>query len=105
MSYLYVLEMDTLSDTSFANIFSHSIGCHFVWSVVSFTVQSHLSLIINRSHLFVFLFVSFSLVDRSENIAVIYVRVFTPVFFSRSFMASGLTVGSECIVSLFLYMV
>ena len=94
-SYLYILEMDTLSVISFANIFSHSKGCHFVLSVVPFTVQTHLRLIINRLHLFTFLFVSFSLVDRSKkkNFCNLCQGVI-PVFFSRSFMASGLTLGS-----------
>ena len=42
-----------LSVPSFANIFSHFIGCLFVLSVISFAVQKLLSLI--RSHLFYFL--------------------------------------------------
>ena len=38
MSYLYILEIKPLSVASFANIFSHSIGCHFVFFFVSFVV-------------------------------------------------------------------
>ena len=39
MSCLYVLEINSLSDDSFANIFSHSEGCLFVLFMVSFAVQ------------------------------------------------------------------
>ena len=43
-----------MSVTSFANIFSQSVGCHFVLFMVSIVVQKLFSLI--RSHLFVFIF-------------------------------------------------
>ena len=49
---------------SFANIFSHSVGCLFILSMVSFAVKKLLSLI--RSHLFIFAFVSFAFGDRSK---------------------------------------
>ena len=39
MSCLYILEIDPLSVASFANIFSHSVGCLFVLFRVSFAVQ------------------------------------------------------------------
>ena len=55
MSCLYILEINPLSVASFANIFSHSVGCHFVFFRVSFAVQKLLSLI--RSHLFIFVFI------------------------------------------------
>ena len=45
MSYLYILDINPLLITPFADIFSHSIGCLFVLSVVSFGVQKVLSLI------------------------------------------------------------
>ena len=54
MSCLYILEINPLSNDSFANIFSHSEGCLFVLFMVSFTVQKLLSLI--RFHLFCFCF-------------------------------------------------
>ena len=56
MSYLYILEFSPLSVASFANIFSHSVGCIFIFFsffMVSFAVQKLLSLI--RFHLFIFL--------------------------------------------------
>jgi len=56
MSCLYILEINPLSVVSFALIFSHSEGCLFTLLIVSFAVQTLLSLI--RSHLFTFLFIS-----------------------------------------------
>ena len=50
MSCLYILDINSLSLISLENIFSHSVGCLFVLSMVSFVVQKLLSLI--RSHLF-----------------------------------------------------
>ena len=65
ISYLYILDINPLSVISFANIFSHSIDCVFILSVVSFAVKKLLSLI--SSHLFVFAFISFALGDRSNS--------------------------------------
>ena len=59
MSGLYILEINSLSVVSSANIFSHSEGCVFVLFMVSFAVQKLLSLI--KSHLFIFVFISFTL--------------------------------------------
>ena len=39
MSCLYSLEINSLSDDSFANIFFHSEGCLFIVFMVSFAVQ------------------------------------------------------------------
>ena len=61
MCYLCILEIKPLSVTSLANIFSHSVGCLFVWFMVSFAVQMLVSLI--RSHLFIFVFISIALGD------------------------------------------
>ena len=61
MSCLYILEIKALLDTSFANIFSHSVGCLFVLFMVSFAVQKIVSLI--RYHLFIFVFISTALGD------------------------------------------
>ena len=61
MSCLYVLEIKPLLVASFANIFSHSIGCLFVLFMVSFSVLKLLSLI--RSHLFIFAFTFIALED------------------------------------------
>ena len=48
MSCLYILAIKPLVVTSFAAIFSHSVGCLFVFFMVSFAVQKLVSLI--RSH-------------------------------------------------------
>ena len=56
---LYILEINLLSVSPFANIFSHSVGCLFILSMVSFVVQILLSLI--RSHLFIFVFIFLAL--------------------------------------------
>ena len=52
----YIFEIDSLSVASFAIIFSHSEGCLFTLLTVSFVVQKLLILI--RSHLFIFAFIS-----------------------------------------------
>ena len=73
MNCLYMLDINPLSVISFANMFSHSVGCLFILSMVSFVVQKLLGLI--RSHLFIFAFVSFALEDGSKkNIAAVYVK-------------------------------
>ena len=55
-SCLYIFEISCLSVASFAIIFSHSEGCLFTSLIVSFVVQNFLILI--RSHLFIFAFIS-----------------------------------------------
>ena len=57
MSCLYMLDINPLSVISFTNIFSHSVGCLFILSIVTFAMQKLLSLI--RSHLFIFAFICF----------------------------------------------
>ena len=48
---IYILDINPLLVLSFANIFSHSVGCLFVFLMVSFVVQKILSII--GSHLFI----------------------------------------------------
>ena len=48
VSCSYILEFKPLSVASFETIFSHSVGCVFVFFMVSFAVQKLVSLI--RSH-------------------------------------------------------
>ncbi|KAB0385301.1 hypothetical protein FD755_000257 [Muntiacus reevesi] len=55
-SCLYIFEINPLSVSSFAIIFSHSEDCLFTLLIVSFVVQKLLSFI--RSHLFIFAFIS-----------------------------------------------
>ena len=53
---MYIFEISCLSVASFAIIFSHSEGCLFTLLIISFVVQKLLILI--RSHLFIFAFIS-----------------------------------------------
>ena len=59
MTYLYIFEINPLSVTSFADIFSHSISYLFILLMLYFVVQNLLSLI--RSHLFIFACVYYDL--------------------------------------------
>ena len=69
---------------------SHSVGCLFILSVVSFAVQKLLSLI--RSHLFIFAFISFTLGDGSRKIFLRFTsKSVLPMFSSKSYIASDLT--------------
>ena len=65
-SCLYIFEISYLSVASFAIIFSHSEGCLFTVLIVSFVVQKLLILI--RSHLFIFAFISNILGGGSQRI-------------------------------------
>ena len=58
-SCFYIFEINSLSVASFAIIFSHPEGCLLTLLIVSFVVQKLLILI--RSHLFIFAFISISL--------------------------------------------
>ena len=84
---LYILEIRSLSVTSFANIFSQSIGCLLVLSMVSFAVQKLICLI--TSHLFIFAFTSIALGDwPKQTLAQFMSENVLPMFSSRSFMVS-----------------
>ena len=102
MSYLYILEVNHLSVTSFANIFSHSSGSLlFCWWLLC--CEKLFSLI--KSYLFIFAFISFTLGDWSKIILL--------WFMSKSVLFSLLGIlwfqvlhlGLYTILSLFLYMV
>ena len=93
MSCLYILEIKPLSVELFAKIFYHSLGCHFVFLIVSFAVQELLSLI--RSHWFICVFIVFILVGESNKILLWFMsKTILPMFSSRSFVVSGLTLRS-----------
>ena len=88
MSCLYILEIKPLPVALFANIFSQSIGCHFVLFMVSFAVQKLISLIF-RCCCFCFYF--FALGDWSKKILLWFMSAnVLPMFSSRSFMVSYL---------------
>ena len=88
MSSLYILDINHLSDTLFANLFSHSVGGLFVLLMVFFAVQKLLSLI--RSHWLVFAScVSQGNVSKKTLLRPMSKNL-SPVFSSRSFMVLGL---------------
>ena len=88
----------------FGNIFSHSEGCLFILSMVSFAVQRLLSLI--RSHLFIFAFISIALGSGLKKILLQFMsKSVLPMFSSKSFIVSGLTFRSLIHFGLFLCMV
>ena len=64
MSCLCILDINSLSDICFANIFSYSVGCLFILLMIFFVVQKLLSLL--YSHLFLFL-LPLLLVSDSKN--------------------------------------
>ena len=75
----------------FANIFSPSVGCLFVLSVVFF--QKLVSLI--RFHLFIFAFISFALEDRFKRELLQFMsKGVVLMFSSRSFVVYSLTFRS-----------
>ena len=85
ISCLYIPEIKPLSVVSFETIFSHSVSCLFVSSLVSFAVQKLVSLI--RSHWFIFALISIALGDWPEKI---FLRLMSenvlPMFSSRNLM-------------------
>ena len=87
MSCMYVLEINPLSVTSFANIFSHYEGCLLVLFPVSFAVQKLLSFIM--SHLFIFVFISLSLGGGSKGSCCDLRQSVLPIFSSKSLIVSG----------------
>jgi len=92
-SCLYIFEINFLSVASFAIIFSHSEGCLFTLLIVSFVVQKLLILV--RSHLFIFAFISNILGGESWRILLWFMlESVLPMFSSRSFIVSDLTFRS-----------
>ena len=89
MSFIYILDINSLSVLLFENIFSHSIGCLSVLSMVSFAVQKFLSLI--GSHLFIFWPFPFVLGDRSKKrLRWFMSKSVPPMFSSMGLMVSSL---------------
>ena len=74
----------------FANIFSHSISCLFVWFMVSFAAQKFLSLI--KSHFIYFCFhFCYSRKCTQKDVAVIYIKECSAYVFLQELLVSGLT--------------
>ena len=80
-------------EISFANIFYHSVGCLFILLMVSFAVQKLLGL--SRSHLYIFVFISITVGDRSNKIMLWFMsESVLPKFSSRSYIVSSFTFRS-----------
>ena len=65
-SYLYILEINPLSVTSFANILSHFEGCLLLLFMVSFAMQKLLRII--KPYLFIFVFAFITLGKWSHSV-------------------------------------
>ena len=90
MRCLYISEINRLSVASFANIFSHSVGCLFTLFMVPFAEQKLLTLI--RSHLFIFIFSFITLGGGSKKILLQFIsKSILPMFPSKSFIVFSLT--------------
>ena len=75
-----------------ANIFSHFEGCLFVLFIISYTVHKLFSLIRSRYYLlFLFIYFNFHYSKRwvRKDPAVIYVKEYSAVLSSKSFIVSG----------------
>ena len=93
MSCLCIFKINPLLVASFANIFSHSVSCLFVLFMDSFAVEKLLSLI--RSPLFMFVFIPITVGDGPQKILLQSMsNTVVPIFSSRSFVVSGLTLRS-----------
>ena len=84
MSSLYIGGINPLAVTLFANVFFHLVGCLFALLMVSFAVQKLLILV--RSCLFIFAFISFALGDRFKKYCYDLCKSVLPMLSSRSFI-------------------
>ena len=76
---LILCQINSVSVVSFANIIPYPVNCLFVLLRVSFVVQNILGLI--KSHFFYFCFYChYSRRLIGEDIAMVYIRVFSPCF-------------------------
>ena len=69
---LHILTINLLSVIIVANVFSHSVGCLFILSVVSCAVKKLLHL--TWLHSYIFAIASFAFQQIPPNIAMIYVK-------------------------------
>ena len=98
MSYLYILDINPLSEICFSNIVSHLVACLFILSMASFAVQEAFSFDVV---LFIFAFVSLAWGDRSRRTLLrLMSKNVLPMFSSRSFMVSGLIFKSLIYIEL-----
>ena len=89
MNCLHILEIETLSKVSLANMFSHIVGSLLFLMLFSLTVQKLFNLM--RYHLFIFSFMSLVLGDISVKILLLGIsETFLPKISSRTLMVSQL---------------
>ena len=87
ISCLYILDINSLSVTPFANIFFHSVYFPFILPV---SIALKLPGLV-RSHLPIFAFIYFALGDRSKKILLQFMsNTVLPIFPLRRFMISSL---------------
>ena len=79
ISYLYMLDINSLSVLSFENIFFHSIDCIFILLMVSFAVQKLLSLISSIVYVY-FYFLYFRRTDPKRYCCDLCQRVYSLYF-------------------------
>ena len=83
MNCLYILEISLLSVISFAVIFSHSQDCLLIFFIVSFAVQKACKFNDGFFCGFFFFLISITLISSKSVL---------PMFSSKSFIVSGLTI-------------
>ena len=89
VSSLYILEIKPLSEVLLANMFSHIVGSLFI--LMLFYLVMLKILLLMRSHLFIFSFMSLDLGDILVTILLCGTsHIFQPMFSSRTFMVSRL---------------
>ena len=82
ISCLHILEINPLLVESFEKIFSHSMGCLFVFLMLSFAVQK----LLTRSHLFTGVFTVFILEGCSYKMLLCFMsKSVLPMFFFQQF--------------------
>ena len=85
MNSLNILEIKSLSEVSFANIFSHTVGSLFILLMFSLAMQK--LFILMKSYLFILSFMPLALGDTSVKILLrVISEIFLPMFSSRTFM-------------------
>ena len=89
MSSLCILEIKPLSEVSFANMFSHTVGSLFILMRFSLAVQK--LFILMRFHFFILSFMCLAVGDMSMQISLCGIsEISLPMFFSRTSMVSQL---------------
>ena len=84
MNCLYILDINPLTVISFANIFSHSVGCLLFCQWFPLLCKRFCLIM---SHLFIFAFVSLALGGRSKKILLRFIaNSVLPMFSSRGFI-------------------